>query len=81
MAIIMQSGKRLMIDEIDAGIHYSRFKIFWKTIIKAAKANNVKESGKVIKDNAAVRYQKIEQGYAIYSVGSGNYSFNSQPGN
>ncbi len=34
-------GGRLMIDEIDTGIHYSRFKDFWKTIIKAALKNDV----------------------------------------
>lgn len=34
-------GKRLMIDEIDAGIHYSRFKDFWKVILKTAKDYDV----------------------------------------
>jgi len=33
--------RRLMIDEIDTGIHYSRFKDFWKTILVAAKENDV----------------------------------------
>jgi len=33
--------RRLMIDEIDSGIHYSRFKDFWKTILVAAKENDV----------------------------------------
>ena len=31
----------LLIDEIDSGIHYSRFKQFWKTVLKAARTNNV----------------------------------------
>lgn len=35
------SGKRLMIDEIDAGIHYSKFKTFWKIILKAAALKKV----------------------------------------
>jgi AAA15 family ATPase/GTPase len=35
------AGQRLMIDEIDAGIHYTRYKTFWKVILKAAKDNNV----------------------------------------
>ncbi|CAA6809804.1 MAG: DNA helicase [uncultured Aureispira sp.] len=39
--IAMCKGKRLMIDEIDAGIHYSRFKSFWRTIMQAAKAYDV----------------------------------------
>lgn len=34
-------GKRLMIDEIDAGIHFSRFKLFWTVIMKAARAYDV----------------------------------------
>ena len=37
----IHSGSRLMIDEIDTGIHYSRMKTVWKTLIRAAKANNV----------------------------------------
>ncbi len=32
---------RLMIDEIDAGIHYSRFATLWRTTLLAAIANNV----------------------------------------
>ena len=35
------SNSRLMIDEIDSGIHWSRYKDYWKTIIKAAANNNV----------------------------------------
>lgn len=37
----IHSGSRLMIDEIDTGIHYKRMKTVWKTLIRAAKANNV----------------------------------------
>ncbi|MCW3072189.1 MAG: hypothetical protein JWO44_2079 [Bacteroidetes bacterium] len=41
LEIEMVRGQRLMIDEIDTGIHYSRFKGFWKTIIKSAINNDV----------------------------------------
>jgi AAA15 family ATPase/GTPase len=41
MAIVANTGKRLMIDEIDTGIHYSRAKEFWKVLIEAAKENDV----------------------------------------
>ncbi len=34
-------GKRLMIDEIDAGVHFKKFKDFWRTILLAAKQNKV----------------------------------------
>ena len=34
-------GKKLMIDEIDAGIHYSRMKDYWKVILQSAKENDV----------------------------------------
>ena len=37
----IHTGSRLMIDEIDTGIHYKRMKTVWKTLIRAAKANNV----------------------------------------
>jgi len=39
--IVINSGGRLMVDEIDAGIHYSRFKEFWRVILKAALDNKV----------------------------------------
>lgn len=39
--IILNKGSRLMIDEVDTGIHYSRFRDFWKVILTAAKENDV----------------------------------------
>jgi AAA15 family ATPase/GTPase len=39
--ITLNKGERLMIDEVDTGIHYSRFKEFWKVILIAAKENDV----------------------------------------
>ena len=39
--IVLNKGGRLMIDEIDTGIYYSRFKEFWKVILQTAKENNV----------------------------------------
>lgn len=39
--IIKCKDKKLLIDEIETGIHYKRNRSFWKTIIKAAKENNV----------------------------------------
>lgn len=39
--ITLQKEKKLLIDEIDAGIHHSHFNEFWKVILKVAKANNV----------------------------------------
>jgi AAA15 family ATPase/GTPase len=39
--VTLQKGKKLLIDEIDAGIHYSHFLEFWKIILKVAKENDV----------------------------------------
>lgn len=39
--IVLHSREYLMIDEIDAGIHYSRMKDFWRTILHSARANDV----------------------------------------
>ncbi len=36
LQIAVAKGRRLMIDEIDAGIHYSRFQEFWKIILQVA---------------------------------------------
>jgi len=34
--LTLHKGKKLLIDEIDAGIHYSRFKQFWSIILRVA---------------------------------------------
>jgi len=39
--LTIQKGKTLLIDEIDAGIHYSHFSDFWKSILYVANKNNV----------------------------------------
>lgn len=39
--ITLQKDKKLLIDEIDAGIHYSHFGEFWRIILEVAKDNNV----------------------------------------
>ncbi len=39
--IILQKNKKLLLDEIDAGIHYSHFGEFWKIILKVSKEHNV----------------------------------------
>ncbi len=36
----LQKDKRLLIDEIDSGIHFSRFGKFWKTILEVANKYN-----------------------------------------
>ena len=41
LEISFTNGKRLMIDEIDTGIHYSRMKDFWKILLRVAKNNDV----------------------------------------
>ncbi|MDX1912373.1 MAG: AAA family ATPase [Saprospiraceae bacterium] len=41
LRIISEKGQRLMIDEIDTGIHYSRMKNFLTTLIKIAINNDV----------------------------------------
>lgn len=41
LEIIKCQGKTLMIDEIGAGIHYSKLVEFWKTIIKVAQKERV----------------------------------------
>jgi len=39
--ITLQEDKKLLIDEIDAGIHYSHFFEFWKIILEVAKEYKV----------------------------------------
>lgn len=38
--MFLQKNNKILIDEIDAGIHHSRFIPFWIVILKLAKANN-----------------------------------------
>jgi AAA15 family ATPase/GTPase len=37
----LNKGGRILIDEIDAGIHFSRFSKFWAIILKVAADNNI----------------------------------------
>ena len=39
--LMLFKNKKLMIDEIDAGIHYSRMKDYWKVILQSAIENEV----------------------------------------
>lgn len=39
--IILNKGGRLMIDEVDTGIYFKRFKEFWKVILLTARENDV----------------------------------------
>lgn len=41
LELFMSKDKFLCIDEIDTGIYYRRFKEYWKTVLMAAKENNV----------------------------------------
>ena len=41
LEILMAKGHRLMIDEIETGIHFSRLKDFWKTVITLCKKYDV----------------------------------------
>jgi len=46
--------------------------------IPTSNTKNVTESGKKIKGNSSVSFQRMEKDYAVYTVGSGDYEFNSQ---
>ena len=45
--------------------------------VPASNAKNITESGKEIIEESGVSFQKMEEGYALFTVGSGNYSFYS----
>ncbi len=45
--------------------------------VPASSEKVVSESGKKINGKSGISFQKMENGYAIFSVGSGDYSFNS----
>ena len=70
--ITLQKGRKLLIDEIDAGIHYSHFSDFLKTILKVAKENDVQifatthnleciEYFKEILEDELVEYQDLSR--------------------
>jgi alpha-L-rhamnosidase len=46
--------------------------------VPASGVKNVSESGKEIKGKSEVSFNKMENGYAIFTVGSGDYTFDSQ---
>ena len=45
--------------------------------VPASDASKVVEAGKKIKNNSLIRFQRIDDGYAIYTVASGKYIFES----
>ena len=45
--------------------------------VPASDAKKVHESGKEI-NSSEISFQKMENGYAVFVVGSGKYSFDSQ---
>jgi alpha-L-rhamnosidase len=46
--------------------------------VPASNAKNVTESGKEINAGNGVSFRKMENGYAVFTVGSGKYSFDSR---
>ncbi len=40
LLLTIHKGKTLLIDEIDAGIHYTRFKEFWRILLRISKVDN-----------------------------------------
>jgi hypothetical protein len=44
----------------------------------ASGAESVLESGKEIKNNTTVRFERLEGGYAVFTIGSGRYSFEAK---
>jgi alpha-L-rhamnosidase len=46
--------------------------------VPASDAKKITESGVEINAESGISFQKMEDGYAIFEVGSGNYSFESQ---
>jgi alpha-L-rhamnosidase len=46
--------------------------------VPAVKKEDVIESGRKIKKKSDVKFVRIENGYAVYQVGSGDYLFESQ---
>jgi alpha-L-rhamnosidase len=43
--------------------------------VPAVNSENILESGKKIEKANSVRYQKTEDGYVVFNVGSGKYTF------
>ncbi|MBN2833695.1 MAG: AAA family ATPase [Candidatus Delongbacteria bacterium] len=68
--LTLQKNNKILIDEIDAGIHYSHFSDFWKTILTIAQRNNVqvfatthniecvKHFSNILKENDFVQFQQ-----------------------
>jgi hypothetical protein len=46
--------------------------------VPASSANNVTESGKKIDRKGIVRFKQFENGYTIFTVGSGDFTFDSK---
>nr|WP_322624562.1 AAA family ATPase [uncultured Flavobacterium sp.] len=77
MEIVMSKNSYLCIDEIDTGIHYSRYKDFCKIVLQTAKANNVqlfisthnneflKSLKEVLEEKDFIDYQKDTKSFTL----------------
>jgi len=84
LELLVTSNTRLMIDEIDSGIHYSHFKDYWRTIIKSASRNNVqlfmtthnfeclKYLKEVLEEEDMVQYQDKTRSYTLQKLADGH---------
>lgn len=48
-----------------------------EVFVKTSKPDSVTESGRPVKDATDVRFLRLDKGYAVYQIGSGKYTFES----
>ncbi len=89
--IIVHKGKRLMIDEIDAGLHFKRFKDFWRIILLAAKQNEVQIFAtthnleclqafkNVLQETEMIDYQKDARSFTLRELPNGQIKAYTYP--
>ena len=65
------NGKFIMLIDVPVGATATAF-------VPALRLESLRESGKKIKNSSGVSFSRMENGYAVFNVGSGKYEFESQ---
>jgi AAA15 family ATPase/GTPase len=84
MEIVVSKNKYLCIDEIDTGVHFSKYKDFCRIVLQTAKANNVqlfmsthnneflKSFKEVLEEEGFIDYQKDTKSFTLKKLPNGN---------
>lgn len=61
LTLTLHKGQRVLIDEVDAGIHYTRFKKFWRVVLEIAKKDQTQIIATTHNEECMVYFEEVLQ--------------------